>query len=155
MSNQGYFKQNMSRSPSTAGTYTPISGAAPQTLNGNAISIPNPLAGSGNAIAAGTLSALVVADVTTSSITIAGKWQVSSDGSTWYNCASSPQNAAAVVIATGTGSLVTTSLVIPAPDSVYGWPKARFVLTSAAASGGGAGVDEAAISYNYRVAPAR
>jgi hypothetical protein len=155
MSNQGYFKQNMLRSPTTAGTYTAISGAAPQTVTGNAISIPNPLAGSGNAIATGSLSALVVANITANTMTVSGKWQVSADGSTWYNCANAPQNAAAVAIATGTGSLVTTSLVVPAPDSVYGWSKARFVLTTGAAAGGGAGIDEAAISYNYRVAPAR
>ena len=155
MSNQGYFKQNMLRSPTTAGTYTAISGSAPQTVTGNALSLPNPLAGSGHAIAPDTLSALVVANITANSMTITGKWQVSADGSTWYNCANAPQNPAAVTILTGTGTIATTSVVIPAPDAVYGWSKVRFVLTTAAASGGGAGVDEAAISYNYRVAPAR
>lgn len=155
MSNQGYFKQNMSRSPATAATYTAISGAAPQTVTGNALSVPNPLAGSGNAIAVGSLSALVVANITANNMTITAKWQVSSDGSTWYDCANAPQNPAAVTILTGTGALVTTSVVIPAPESVYGWSKVRLRLTTAAAAGGGAGVDEAAISYNYRVAPAR
>jgi hypothetical protein len=155
MSNQGYFKTNMSRSPATANTYTAISGAAPQTVAGNTLSIPNPLAGSGNAIAVGSLAAFVVVNLTTNTLTVSGKWQVSADGSTWYNCATSPQNAAAVAIATGTGVLATTSLVVPASDAVYGWPKARFVLTTGVAAGGGAGVDEAAISYSYRVATAR
>lgn len=154
MSNQGYFKQNMSRSPTTAATYTAISGAT-QTVTGNALSVPNPLAGSGHAIEPGTLSALVVANITASSLTMTGKWQVSADGSTWYNCANAPQNPAAVTILTGTGTIATTSVVVPAPDAVYGWSKARFALTTAGASGGGAGIDEVAISYNYRVAPAR
>jgi hypothetical protein len=154
MSNQGYFKQNMSRSPATAATYTAITGAAPQTVNGNALSVPNPLAGSGNAIEPGTLSALVVANITTNTITVTGKWQVSADGSTWYDTAPA-QNPANVAIATGTGVLVTTSKVISAHDACYGWSKCRFVIVSGVGVGGGAGVDEVAISYNYRVGPAR
>jgi hypothetical protein len=103
------------------------------------------------AVVPGTLSAKVVANITANTLTLTGKWQVSSDGSTWYNCATSPQNAAAVALLTGTGSLVTTTVCVPAPDVVYGWAKSRFVLTSAAAAGGGAGVDEASISYAFRV----
>jgi hypothetical protein len=154
MSNQGYFKQNMSRKPTTAATYEPISGAAPQTVNGNTLSVPNPLAGSGNAIAPGTLSALVVARITTLNITVTGKWQVSADGSTWYDAAPA-QNPANVAIATGTGSIVTTNKVISAPEACYGWSKVRFAVVSGAEAGGGADVDDVAISYNYRVAPAR
>lgn len=154
MSNQGYFKNGMLRKPTTAATYTAISGSAPQTVNGNTLSVPNPNAGSGNAIEPGTLSALVVARLTTNTITVTGKWQVSADGSTWYDAAPS-NNAANVAIATGTGTLATTNKVLSAPEACYGWSKVRFSVVSGVASGGGAGVDEVAISYNYRVGPAR
>jgi hypothetical protein len=152
MSNQGYFKQNMARSPATAGTYTAISGAAPQTVAGNTLSVPNPLAGSGGAIVPGTLSALVTVRLTTLNITATAKWQVSADGSTWYDAAPA-QNPANVAIATGTGSIVTTNKVISAPEACYGWSKVRCVIVSGAEAGGGADVDDAAIAYNYRTAP--
>lgn len=150
MSNQGYFKNNMVPSPSTG--YTAISGAAPQTVTGNALSMPNPIAGSGGAIVPGTLSALASMNITESGLTLTGKWQVSADGSTWID-ATVANGATNVALATGTGSIVLTKRSVAAPDTVYGWSKARFVLTSGAAAGGGAGVDEASISYNYRVGP--
>jgi hypothetical protein len=132
-------------------TASAISGAAPQTVNGNALAIMNPDGSSALAVAPGTLSALVTLAITTSSLAVSAKWQVSSNGSTWVDAANAPQNPAAVALATGTGSIVTTTKSVPAPDSVYGFLYARCVLTTSGASGGGAGVDEASISYNCRV----
>jgi hypothetical protein len=137
--------------PSPTSGYTAISGAAPQTVTGNALAMMSPDGNGSLAVVPGTLSAKVVANITANTLTLTGKWQVSSDGSTWINCANAPQNPAAVTLLTGTGSIVTTTVSVPAPDVVYGWAKARFVLTSGAAAGGGAGVDEASISYNFRV----
>jgi hypothetical protein len=148
-----FIKSGMLRKPSTAATYEPVTGAAPQTVNGNTLSTMQPHASSGLAIAPGSLSALVVARITTNLLTITGKWQVSAGGAspTWYDVGVA-QNAANVAIATGTGSIVTTNKVISAPEACYGWLYARFVLTSGAAVGGGADVDDVAISYSYRLA---
>lgn len=146
-----YIKQNQHRSPSTAGTYTAVSGSAPQTVNGNPIAMMHPQGNTGAAVCPGSLSANLVLNVTTNTLTLTGKWQVSANGSTWIDAKNS-NNAANVVLATGTGSLVTTNICVSAVDAVYGWLYARFVLTSGVASGGGAGVDDVAISYSYRTA---
>jgi hypothetical protein len=95
------------------------------------------------------LSALVVVDCETSTLTMAGKWQVSNDGSTWIDAAHDPQNPAAVVFATGTaGADAAITRSFPAPDSIYGWRKARFAIVTGAATG--AATDTYAISYCYR-----
>lgn len=146
-----FLRTNLRPTPTTAGTYSAITGAAPQTINGAALAVMNPDGRSALAVAPGTLSAKVVLRLTTNTITVAAKWQVSSDGSTWIDCAATPNNPAAVVLATGTGSLVTTTVMVPASDAVYGHQYARLVLTSGVASGGGAGVDEASIGYDCRV----
>lgn len=144
-----FIRTNFKPSPTTG--YTAISGAAPQTVTGNAIAMMSPDGNGSLAVVPGSLSAKVVANINENTLTLTGKWQVSSDGSTWYNCANAPQNPAAVALVTGTGSPVVTTICVPAPDVVYGWAKSRFVLTSGVAAGGGAGVDEASISYNFRV----
>lgn len=141
-------RKNIRRSP-TAG-FAAISGAAPQTINGNSLPVMNPDGSSGLAVAPGTLSARVVASLTTATLTVTGKWQVSENGSTWVDAANS-NNAANVVIATGTGALVETTKAISAPEACYGHTYTRFVLISGVAAGGGAGVDEASIAYNFRV----
>jgi hypothetical protein len=150
-----FIKQNQHRSPvqpdPLTATYTAISGAAGQTVTGLAIAIMNPQGNTGSAVQQGTLSARCTIRLTTNTITVTGKWQVSQDGSTWYDVTGA-NNAANVVLATGTGSLVTTNIVVSAHDACYGFNKARYVLTSGVASGGGAGVDEAAISHSYRTA---
>jgi hypothetical protein len=148
-----FIRSGMFRTPSTAGTYEAVTGAAPQTVNGTTLSTMQPHGGSGLAIAPGTLSALVVARVTTNLLTITGKWQVTAGGAspTWYDVGVA-QNAANVAIATGTGTIATTNKVISAPEAGFGWLFARFVLTSGAAAGGGADVDDVAISYSYRLA---
>ena len=120
---------------------TAFTGAAPKIVSGNAFN---------TALAArGSLSAHVDYNISTSSITYTGTWQVSLDGSTWVAC--HPTNGAADVAlcAAGTGSLVTAGKVLDAPDCVYGYRYARFIVTTAVGSGGGLGVDDAAVSYSY------
>lgn len=123
---------------------TGLTGAAPQALNGSTVNMVP--------IAVSTLSANVYAKATTNTLTLTGKWQVSDDGSTWRDAyyAGRPSN---VIIVTGTGAAVTDTINVAAPDGVYGKRYARFVLTSGVGVGGGAGVDEGSISYNW-MAPA-
>jgi len=92
------------------------------------------------------LSALVSVTAATSTLTLAAKWQVSVDNSTWLDVANGTQNAASVVLATGTAAIVTK--VIPAPDVVYGYPYARVaVVTGVTTAAAG---DLYAMSYSYR-----
>lgn len=149
-----FLRSNLRPTPTVAGTYSAITGAAPQTINGAALAIMNPDGRSALAVMPGTLSAKVVLRVTTNLLTVSAKWQVSSDSTTWIDCAGSPNNPANVVLATGNGVLATTTLMVPASDAVYGHQYARLVLTSGAAAGGGAGVDEASIGYDCRVSSA-
>lgn len=96
-----------------------------------------------------SLSALVTVDAETTSFTFAAKWQVSNDGSTWVDVANGSQNAAAVVLATGTaGADAAVSKAIPAPEAIYGWRKARIALVTGGATG--AAVDTYALGYSYR-----
>lgn len=95
------------------------------------------------------LSAYCDVDIETTSLTFTGVWQVSNDGTTWRNVANGPQNAAGVVIGTGTaGADASIQKVFDAPGAVYGWRKARFTLLTAGATG--AATDTYALSYNYR-----
>lgn len=87
----------------------------------------------------------------TSTFTWATKWQVSNDNSTWVDVANGPQNAAAVVIATGTaGADTVVRKAIEAPATVYAWRWARI----AAVTGGttGATIDTYSLAYNARTA---
>jgi hypothetical protein len=89
------------------------------------------------------LSALADITIVTGSLTVTGKWQVSLDGSTWRDVAHGSQNAAGVAI-TATGLRV-----FDAPAAVYGWPKVRFSLVTAGATG--AAGDLYNISYFVRM----
>ena len=126
---------NYVRVPGTAALFT--AGAAGQTLDGAAISTRN--------LELGSLSSLVTVVAKTSTTTFTAKWQVSDDGSTYYDVAGS-NNAANVALATGTGSSVTTNKVLDAPASVYGWNFARVRVITAVSTADGT-VDGATISY--------
>lgn len=117
-----------------------FTGAAPQALNGTTVPMRNvtPL----------TLSANVYTKATTNTLTLTGKWQVSDDGTTWRDTYGS-NRAAYVVAVTGTGSAVTDTSNVGAPESVNGKRFCRYVITSGVGVGGGAGTDEASISYNW------
>jgi hypothetical protein len=117
-----------------------LTGSAPQTGAGATIA--------STSVEPGTLSAHVYAKATTNTLTITGKWQTSADGSTWRDCVT-PNNAANVVLVTGTGSAVTATKRISAPSSALGQRLCRFVVVSGVGVGGGAGTDEYAISYSY------
>lgn len=95
------------------------------------------------------LSALVTVDAETNTLTLAAKWQVSNDGSTWVDVANGPQNAATVVLATGTGGAdASVTKAIPAPDAIYGWRLARIALVVGGTTGTTS--DTYAMSYCYR-----
>jgi hypothetical protein len=123
---------------------TGFTGAAPQTVAGNTIVMGKP----GASPRPGTLSAKVVAKATTSTLTITAKWQVSDDGSTWID-AYGPNRATNVAIVTGTGSAVTDTVNIAAPDGVYSFNYARCIAVSGVGVGAGAPDDQAAISYFF------
>lgn len=126
---------------------TGFTGAAPQTVGAvaaNKIVMAKP----NFTPAAGTLCVEVTAKATTNTLTISAKWQVSDDGSTWVD-AYGPNRPANVAIVTGTGSAVTDTVRIAAPDSVYAANYVRAVAYSGVGVGGGAGVDEASLKYHY------
>lgn len=95
------------------------------------------------------LSALVTVDCETDTLTMAFKWQVSNNGSTWVDVANGSQNAAAVVFATGSaGSDAAVTKMFPAPDSVYGWKYVRAAIVTGVTTG--AAVDTYSIGYCFR-----
>jgi hypothetical protein len=115
-----------------------ISGAAPQTVVGNQFD---------SGLVGRELGAVVVASITTLNLTVAAEWQVL-EGSTWV-AVQSPTTA--TVLQTGTGTLVTGSYYVPAPPGVASANRwARLAVISGDVSGGGAGVDSVAISYDFR-----
>lgn len=102
-----------------------------------------------NRVVPGSLSAHCVVDIETTSLTMTLNWQVSLDNSTWLDIAHTPNNAAGVVLGTGTaGADPTITKVLPAPDSVYSYPYCRCGITNAGATG--AAADTYAIGYSYR-----
>lgn len=92
------------------------------------------------------LSATLGLTAATATLTMAAKWQVSNDNSTWIDVANEPQNPAAVVITTGTATIVTKAM--PAPDAIYGWQYARIAIVTGGTTG--AAGDLYTIGYNYR-----
>lgn len=116
-------------------------GAAPQT--GGAVTANKVPMG---IVERGTLSALVYAKATTSSLTIAGKWQVSQDGTNWVDAvvANNPAN---VVLVTASAN---TTVQIEPPPCVYGALYARLVALTAGATGGDSPDDEFSVSYSFR-----
>lgn len=95
------------------------------------------------------LSALVTCDAETNTITLSAAWEGSNDRSTWTRLATSPQNAAAVALATGTaGADDPVTRVIPAPESAYSYKFARLALLVGAVTG--TNNDTYSIAYCYR-----
>ena len=96
-----------------------------------------------------SLSAVLVVDIETSTLTATALWQVSNDNSTWLDLAYTPNNAAAVVIATGTGGAdPTVTKVIPAPDAIHGYRYARISVVMGVTNG--TTNDTYEIGYTYR-----
>lgn len=133
----GNFNGGIRNNQLATGT-TAATGASGTTIAGPTLAM--------NEVTPGTASALVYAQATTSTLTLTPKWQVSADGSTWRDV-KLPNNAANVVLVTGTGSAVASTVVVVAPDAVYGWFYARCsLLTGGTTASTG---DEYSISYNY------
>lgn len=121
---------------------TAVTGAAPQTVAGNAFPVfsAEPF----------TLSALVYTLATVNTLTLTGKWQARNIASgTWLDVYTA-NNAANVAQVTGTGSPVSATRSVAAPRAVYSAMEVRYLVTSGVGVGSGLGSDEASISYNYR-----
>ena|SRR6478609_1868265 len=95
---------------------------------------------------AGDVVAVLALTAATSTITFAARWQVSNDASTWINAASSTQNAAAVVLVTGTAAAAT--FAVPAPSTINGFKYARVQVVVGGTTGQTA--DLYTIGYSYR-----
>lgn len=119
-----------------------VSGAAPVTVAGNQLD---------TGLAAITCSARVYTKATTNTLTLLAKWQVlDDDNATWLDVVES-NNPANVVLVTGTGSAVTAIKHISPPLAVTaGNRPARVVVFSGVGTGGGLGVDECSIAYDFR-----
>lgn len=123
------------------------SGTADTVVAGSAVT-GNSLFLGGDSNKVKNLSALVVVDIETNTITLTAKWQVSNDATTWLDLANGTQNAAGTVLGTGTaGADALITKVIPAPDCIYGFRFARMALVVGVTTG--AAVDTYAIGYNY------
>jgi hypothetical protein len=130
-----YYNANAATGTFDGLTATDVAGNAVQVTDGTRLL----LAG---------LSALVTLDVETNTMTVVGRWQVSSNNSTWVDC-DTPNNAAEVTIGTGTaGADAAITKAISAPEGVYGVMFARYVITNGVAAGNT--VDTYSIGYNYR-----
>lgn len=121
------------------GTNTAFTAGSTKTLNGAAV--PTQM------VKIGTLCALVYANAKTNNLTISAKWQCSDDNST-YRDATTQNNAANVVIVTGTGSDVNDYKVIPCPSEIASFPFVRLQLYTGASSADGTN-DTGTISYRY------
>jgi len=100
-----------------------------------------------NQIQRGSLAAEFTVDVETSTITLYADWQVSDDASTWKVLAPA-NNAANVIIATGTGGAdASVQTVLEAPQAVYSFRYCRLALRNQITTG--AAVDTYSIKYHY------
>ena len=103
-----------------------------------------------------SLSALVETDLTTSTITVAGKWLGSLDGVNWIDIVpNNPAAAAGTVVlpqvqraAAGTGSLVTTQYLHAFPGLNPPFDYLRFAVLTGVVTGGAG--DNVTVSYCYR-----
>jgi hypothetical protein len=104
--------------------------AAGATTGGTAFSTAN--------LALDTLSCLFTVLAETSTLTIAAKWQVSDDNSTWYDLVES-NNPANVALATGTGGAdVAVSRAIVCPSGALGWKYVRPAIVTGVTTGASA-----------------
>jgi len=113
-------------------------------------------AGGGAEIEWDSLAALVECDITTSTITVAGKWQGCLDGTNWIDILPNNPAAAAGTLslpqlqraAAGTGTLVTTQYFHAFPGINPPWDYIRFAVLVGVVTGGAG--DNVTVSYCYR-----
>lgn len=114
---------------SASGTFDGI--AIASQVNGAALVV-----GDGQRLKLKGISALVTVDCETSTFTATAKWQVSNDNSTYVDVSNGTQNAAGVVLATGTGGAdAAVTKCISAPEAVYGWKYCRLSLVAGGTTG--------------------
>ncbi len=89
-----------------------------------------------------SISALCSCSIDTSSVVATFKWQVSNNGTSWYDVSGSSVSSAA-----GTGSTVASDRVLVAPPQVITWMYCRIVATLSGAATAPADVTSA--SYDY------
>lgn len=118
----GYINQGAFRQLASLPTLTSLNGTA---RNGTAVVL--------NVVHPGTLSALCIGSTKTASVVATYKWQVSMDGSTYYDL-KPMNNAASVTTSAGTGSDVAYAFVLDCPVSACGWKYIRPVATLSGAS---------------------
>jgi hypothetical protein len=132
--------------PRNPGTFASVTGTAqlfasataPQYLYGDAIQTKS--------VAHGSLMALVTAVASTSTLSITANWQVSTDGTTYYDCVAM-NSQANVALITGTGTSATVNKAIDAPN-VTGWRYARIKAANTGANADAA-TDGVTVSYKY------
>lgn len=96
-----------------------------------------------------SLAAVVETNITTSTLTVTTKWQVSNDGTDWIDFFGKNTAANVTKAAAGTGSLVTTQYV-QAWDGVNPqFPYVRLAAQVGVATGGAG--DSVTVAYNYRL----
>ena len=103
-----------------------------------------------------SLWALVETDITTSTITVAGAWQVSMDNTNWLNVLTpgwptGDQHSTSKftqVAAAGTGSLVTTQYVHPFYGFNPSFDYIRYAVQVGVATGGAG--DNVTVTYGFR-----
>jgi hypothetical protein len=121
--------------------------SAAVTYSGTAGTLVAPTTSIDGGLVGSFLAALAVVSITTSGLTVSFTWQVLV-GSTWVNAISSANS---VVGATGTGTLASTSIYVPAPEGLVAGSRAiRLASTTAVHGGGGAGVDSFTVAYEFR-----
>lgn len=113
--------------------------AAGTTASGTAVTM--------RTVEPGTLSAYFDLSAFTNTMTISGYFEVSNDTSTWIRVYPL-NNAANVVMTTGTGSAVLYDGVIGFPLECYGWKFARATVVNGVATGASAS-DTYAITYRW------
>jgi hypothetical protein len=121
--------------------------SAAVTYSGTAGTLVAPTTGVDSGLVGLFLAGLAVVSITTSGLTVSFTWQVLV-GSTWVSVVSASNS---VVGVTGTGTLASTSIYVPAPEGIVaGSRSVRLASTTAVHGGGGAGVDSYTVSYDFR-----
>jgi len=151
------FKRNVFTGAATA--YS-AGGAAIATMNGSNIALNTIVAGTTSSSAGlvmavansdfewDTLAALVQYKLTTSTITVTGKWQGSYDGVNWSDLVGLNAPANVQLAAAGTGSLVTTTVIHSFAGLGTVTPYIRYAVLSGVVTG--AAGDSVIVSYSFR-----
>ncbi len=95
-----------------------------------------------------SLYALVETDLTTNTITVASKWQLSLDGTNWIDIVQDGLLRSKLIAAAGTGSLITTQYVHPLGGINPGADYLRLAVVVGVVTG--AAGDNVTVSYGWR-----